>query len=539
MPLLDIENLRTITPDSEPSGAPLTCDVLIVGGGVGGVAAATALLKRGFSVIVTEPTRSVGGQFTSQLVPVPDESNAIERDPGSSTRAYRDLRRATRDHYASIPNVVDGAAANIGQCWVSRVSGTPDIWERLMRDRIADVQALLTRKSLFRVGSTADAVTWADVADLDSGRLQRIRPHFLLDATEDGSALAMAGLPTVVGQEPWSAFHEPHAPDTAHPEWIQSFTYCFTVRWAGQNEPLPRIERPAEYEAFRALGEYTLDYVYSDPPRIVTYHMLDTAPGAAGPFWSYRRLLASGSFAGGVSPIEDIALVNWRGNDFNDETYLDKPVAEQLRVLRRGKAFAQGFLYWLQTECPRDDGMGFGYPEIQPAALPGVGPDGFALHPYVRESRRLHARFTLTENHLLPAPEDPDARWGTLFADSVGCAQYAVDIHPAKGEPHRLARALPYHVPLGAFLTAAGPRNVLPAAKNIGASRLALASARMHPTEWLIGEVSGTLAAICLARGLIDPATVREDPALLSDFQRDLRTAGIALSWAEILNGGG
>ena len=57
--------------------------------------------------------------------------------------------------------------------------------------------------------------------------------------------------------------------------------------------------------------------------------------------------------------------MNWRGNDFHEESSLGKPLAEQARILERGKAFAQGFLYWLQTECPRDDGSGFGYPEIQ------------------------------------------------------------------------------------------------------------------------------------------------------------------------------
>jgi hypothetical protein len=141
----------------------------------------------------------------------------------------------------------------------------------------------------------------------------------------------------------------------------------------------------------------------------------------------------------------------------------------------------------------------------------------------------------LNENHLVASPDKPDAKWGTEFADSVGCALYAVDIHPAKGEPHLLFPALPYHIPLGSLLPAAGPVNVLPAAKNFGASRLALASARMHPTEWLIGEVAGSLAAFCLQNNVDDPAQVRNTPALLSAFQDDLRAHGVTLNWSEIL----
>jgi hypothetical protein len=536
-PVLDIENLRLVTPNPAPTHQ-LTCDVLVVGGGTGGVAAAEALIRRGLRVIVTEPTHSIGGQFTSQLVPVPDESLHIEREPGTSTGAYRRLRAEIRAHYATQPDVLTGASENIGGCWVSRVSGTPDVWEGLLRNRLEGAEAILTSHQIVQTTVTDNVFRHADFVDLTDGTVIRISASFLLDATEDGTPLDLAGLPTIIGQESRSDYDEADAPPEAHPEWVQSFTYCFAVRWAGPKERLIVIAPPDEYETFKAMGEYTLDYEYSHPPRTVTYQVLEKAEGGGGPFWTYRRLLAASSFVGGSSPIGDVALINWRGNDFNDETYLGKSPEEQRRILQRGKAFAQGFLYWLQTECPRDDTSGFGYPEMQLVTghqIDGIGSDGFALHPYVRESRRLLSQFPLTENHLTAGLQE-GASWGTEFVDSVGCAYYPMDIHPSRDEPPLLARALPYHIPLGAFLGRSGPANVLPAAKNFGASRLALASARMHPTEWLIGEVAGTLAAFCLKRGLLVPSVVRETPELLADFQTELRLAGIALHWSEILN---
>ncbi|MES2460433.1 MAG: FAD-dependent oxidoreductase [Armatimonadota bacterium] len=535
--VLDIEKLRLVTPNEAPS-EHLECDVLVVGGGTGGVAAAEALIRRGVRVIVTEPTSSVGGQFTSQLVPVPDESFHIESEPGTSTASYRRLRAEARAFYAAQPQVLPGAGDNIGGCWVSRVSATPDVWEHLMRNRLQGAEAVLTRHQLVQVTRDSTLFRHADIVDLDSGGVTRIAASFLLDATEDGDALDLAGLPTIIGQESQDEYGEEDAPQEAHPEWVQSFTYCFAVRWAGPEEALDTVAPPEEYETFRAIGEYTLDYQYSHPNRTVTYQILDKAEGGGGPFWTYRRLLAASSFEGGASPVGDVALINWRGNDFNDETYLGKTPLEQLRVLQRGKAFAQGFLYWLQTECPRDDGSGFGYPELQLVTgqeMPGIGEDGFALHPYVRESRRLLPQFPLTARHLTAGLHE-GASWGTEFMDSVGCAYYSIDIHPSKNEPHLLARALPYHIPLGAFITRSGLVNVLPAAKNFGASRMALASARMHPTEWLIGEVAGTLAAFCLQRGLTAPSVVRETPEILADFQTELRQSGIALHWSEILN---
>ena len=56
----------------------LACEVLVVGGGCGGVAAALAASDMGRPVILTEGTTWLGGQMTSQAVP-PDEHPWVER----------------------------------------------------------------------------------------------------------------------------------------------------------------------------------------------------------------------------------------------------------------------------------------------------------------------------------------------------------------------------------------------------------------------------------------------------------------------------
>ena len=67
----------------------LHCDILIVGAGLGGVAAALAALRLGKSVILTEETDWIGGQMTAQAVP-PDEHPWIETT--GCTASYRRLR---------------------------------------------------------------------------------------------------------------------------------------------------------------------------------------------------------------------------------------------------------------------------------------------------------------------------------------------------------------------------------------------------------------------------------------------------------------
>jgi hypothetical protein len=538
--VVDVQDLKVVTAGRFPSETP-TCQALVIGGGLGGVAAAQDLALQGISVILSEQTSHLGGQLTAQGLGTPDENRFIEQDPGTGTTHYQELRDQIRLYYGLTHGIVTGRAANVGQCWVSRISAEPHIWEQAIRDRLAPlmgphgIQAILTRSQLLDIQRYPGngQISYADFVNLDTGRIVRIGAQYILDATETGAALAMAGSPWTIGQEAQSAYGEPDAPPVAHPDWVQSFTYDFVVRWT-PNSPQPIIPKPADYEAFQALGQYTLTYSYPPPRGPVTYQMFHQAPRSGGPFWTYRRLIAAKSFVGNPQYSEDIALINWRGNDFPLENFIGKTPSEQIRILTEAKAFAQGFLYWLQTACPRDDG-GFGYPEIQPAG-DVLGGDGFAPAPYIRESRRLLAVTTLAENDLIVPPNDPNAVTGMDFPDAVGIALYDIDIHPHAGEPPLLRAVLPYELPLGAFIPRSGPTNIIPAALDIGASRLAAASARTHPIEWLCGEIAGHLAAFCLQQD-VTPNQVRDTPALLHAFQTQLEAGGITTRWSEFLPG--
>ena len=75
--------------------AMITCEVLVVGGGTGGVAAALAAARRGRRVHLLEETDWLGGQLTAQGVSALDEHEHIEAFGG--TASYYALReRAAR-----------------------------------------------------------------------------------------------------------------------------------------------------------------------------------------------------------------------------------------------------------------------------------------------------------------------------------------------------------------------------------------------------------------------------------------------------------
>ncbi|MCX8213461.1 MAG: FAD-dependent oxidoreductase, partial [SAR202 cluster bacterium] len=118
--------LVAVRPVGEETTKMVECDVLVVGGGMGGVAAAWAAARRGKSVHLLEETDWLGGQITSQGVSALDEHEHIEGFGG--TRTYYALREAIRDHYRSLLSVPEGDGPfNPGSSWVSRLAFEPQV----------------------------------------------------------------------------------------------------------------------------------------------------------------------------------------------------------------------------------------------------------------------------------------------------------------------------------------------------------------------------------------------------------------------------
>jgi hypothetical protein len=160
------------------------------------------------------------------------------------------------------------------------------------------------------------------------------------------------------------------------------------------------------------------------------------------------------------------------------------------------------------------------------------------MAPYVRESRRIKALFTVTENHV-----GVDARSKLLgkrpgefaaekFTDSVGTGSYRIDLHPSSGGDNYIdVSSLPFQIPLGALIPER-VENLSPACKNLGTTHITNGCYRLHPVEWSIGEAVGELAAFCLTRKKA-PRQVRKDAKLLADYQAQLVKAGSDLDWPE------
>ena len=97
-------------------------EVLVVGGGLGGVAAALAALELGAQVVLTEEFDWLGGQLTTQGVPL-DEGPWIESGVGS--RSGSGAGGANRSICASVARCWFSSASSVARAWRTRDDGMP------------------------------------------------------------------------------------------------------------------------------------------------------------------------------------------------------------------------------------------------------------------------------------------------------------------------------------------------------------------------------------------------------------------------------
>jgi hypothetical protein len=246
--------------------------------------------------------------------------------------------------------------------------------------------------------------------------------------------------------------------------------------------------------------------------------------------WTYRRILARANCEPGVYA-SDISLVNWPQNDYWLGDLLTATPEEKQEFQRQGRQLSLSLLYWMQTEAPRRDGKQ-GWKGLRLRKDVVGTEDGLAKAPYIRESRRIQAEFTVLEQHV-GAEMREDQSSAAVFEDSVGVGCYRIDLHPAVGGTNYIdVGSLPFQIPLGALLPER-VENLLPAAKNIGTTHITNGCYRLHPVEWNIGEAAGALAAHAILTRQ-SPRAMRKNKKLLEAFQALLRDQGFELEWPRI-----
>ena len=520
-------------------------DVLIAGGGVGGCAAALAVARAGFNVILTEETDWIGGQLTSQAVP-PDEHGWIEKF--GCTRTYRQFRNDVRQFYFKNSPLTENARnnkfLNPGNGWVSPLCHEPRVALSVIEAMLQPFTSsgkltILKEHRAISAETNGDKISQVKIENLRNGVEISISADYFLDGSELGDLLPLTGTEFVTGAESKSETGEPSAKEIAEPNNVQAFSVCFAMsHYEKENHT---IEKPENYEYWRdfvpdlkpawtgKLFSWTISHPRTMQPHTYRFSPDNENGKVFSGLWTYRRILDRKNFVEGTFD-SDITLVNVPMLDYLGGDICNASEDEKRKHLQAAKQQSLSFLYWMQTAAPREDGkLGFSGLKLRGDVV-GNTIDGLAKAAYIRESRRIKAKFTILEQHVSESSR-PNQNRAEQFTDSVGVGYYRIDLHPSTGGDNYVdVGSLPFQIPLGALIPER-VRNLIPACKNIGTTHITNGCYRLHPIEWNIGEAAGTLAAFCL-ENKTEPHSVYENETELADFQKLLVSNGFELEWS-------
>ncbi|RZM82248.1 FAD-dependent oxidoreductase [Leptolyngbya iicbica] len=424
----------------------VACDLLIVGGGLSGTAAAYQALKAGHTVCLTEMTDWVGGQISSQGTTALDESRR-QRQLLFYPAGYNELRQRVEAKYGEL---------DPGRCWVSATCFLPYDAHAILFDMLEDAADeghgvlkwfpnTVPKELEFSADGTQivsmvgiqhrpqpgtpplnteplsavieDFYTYEDSARFAKSAIQFVPPGnppegpadwYVIEATETGELIAMADVPYRLGLDPKSHLN-PSSPVTEQdPYCTQGFTYTFAMEKT-EEPTIPAVpEYYPQYEPYFS-WEQVRDFDAQDYYDFV---------------FTYRRIWAAEperteTIAGVPRPRPgDISMQNWTwGNDYRPGNAVDNLIYshDQLaelgqlepggwlgglrqETLRRGEENAISYYYWMvigEGDSQLDDSLK--EPVLNSRYVSGYDSPmgtahGLSKFPYIREARRIVGR---------------------------------------------------------------------------------------------------------------------------------------------------
>ncbi|MGB5967506.1 MAG: FAD-dependent oxidoreductase [Spirulinaceae cyanobacterium] len=435
----------------------LTTDILVVGGGTGGTAAAIQAARCGIKTVLVSEFSWLGGMLTSAGVCAPDGNELVPWQTGLWGAFLRELKARQK-----------GGLAN---SWVSMFSYHPQVGAKIFADWVEALPNLHWIKGQIplEVLCKENRVTGIRFADF------LIKAQITLDGTELGELLALANVPSRWGWELQNEFNEPSAPTSENELTkrypVQSPTWVVMLQDYGQCKEAPEIEaeeKNAFEGAWQGYGEEK--------------------------FLNYGRLPG------------DLFMLNWPqcGNDYGENLQrLIKSEAAKKEFHQEAINHSLSFARYIQTHFGKRYGLANG---IFPHSL---GNGALALHPYYRESRRLLGLEIVTERDILPIEGGcvaPLSKTDKGKVSSIAVGNYANDHHyPGRDfslQPKSLIwggrwTGTPFTIPYHALIPAS-TEGLLVCEKNISVSHIANGCTRLQPLVMNIGQAAGMAAALCL-----------------------------------------
>jgi hypothetical protein len=439
----------------------LRTQVLVVGGGAGGTAAAIQAARRGAQTILVSEFSWLGGMLTAAGVSVPDGNELAAFQTGIWGAFLRELRSRH--------------SQGLDHAWVSFFAYDPRIGAEILADWVKALPNLrwVQQQVPLSVEKQSNCLTAVQFTDY------RITAEIILDGTELGDLLALGDIPHRWGWEWQSEWGEPSAPVAAN---------AMTQKYP--------VQAPTWVVILQDFG--TVAPEIAAPP-------IDTPDLFQGTWEGYGKaaFLNYGRLPG------DRFMLNWpqQGNDYGVGVgrLIESESAKQA-FLQEAYWHSQSFARFVQQELGRQ----YGLAEIFPAEA-GLGGGAFGLHPYYRESRLLRGLAIVREQDILPTqgnvaalPLDHRQR-----CESIAIGNYANDHHYPGHDFPLAAKSLrwggrwtgtPFTLPYRCLIPEA-IEGLLVCEKNISVSHIANGATRLQPVVLGIGQAAGMAAALCVERG--------------------------------------
>ena len=424
------------------------CELLVVGGGLSGVAASYEALLAGKTVCMSEITDWVGGQISAQGTSALDE-RTTQRSRLFFPKGYLEFRERIAEYYDEL---------NPGDCWVSESCFLPRDAHQVMWEQLQDAEKrgngtlkwfpativkdltieavpgegtgkqitsaiaiqhspkseYLPLNTLPLSSTIEDAYSYEDsskfskeiIRFVPASSSEQAADWYVIEATETGEIVGLADVPYRLGVDPLSSYEPSSSSIDGDPYCTQGFTYTFAME--ATEEPQEQ-SKPPFYARHKNYYSYELERL-ADFDLVFTYRRI----------WSPQK--GEPEKFGGIeftAPTPgDISMQNWTwGNDYRPGTAEDNLVytRQQLartgqlepggwlgglrtRTLDRGEDHALGYYYWLvKGETDSQLGNGVKKPHPNHRLLKGLESPmgtahGLSKYPYIREGRRIIGR---------------------------------------------------------------------------------------------------------------------------------------------------
>ncbi|NJL47792.1 MAG: FAD-dependent oxidoreductase [Leptolyngbyaceae cyanobacterium SM2_5_2] len=569
-----------------------SCEVVVIGGTLGGVAAASHAMRTGITTCVIELTPWLGGQISSQGVSAIDESRAMrwQRNFSPSWDAFKALIQRQPVYlpdWTGLPSQLPVHKTN--SCWVGELCFSPkagataaEMWLREAAQAAPNsrwaTSTAFKGAAFDATGRTITAIYGVrriprDPNYVPTGRLSeelgewyswsdsdrynkipiRLQPPpgrrmIVIDATDTGELVGWANLPHRLGSDSQAFTGEVNAPPRDNPDCTQAYTYPFvlaTLDDKGESlRDLQKVE-PAFTKAEHR-GEFDLE----------GFQFFNT-----GSVFNYRRIVSQvpGDSNVNITRPGEMTLINWnKGNDWH---FMDPPLVlteEDLRLsgqkqnwmgglstesLKYGEIHALMFADWLmEREATSKLPLTFLRGEDAPLGTQS----GLSMVPYIREGRRILGRPAYGQESFMAVEVDlrEDMTGGRDFSPTaVALAHYDIDIHgcryrawrpsyEAAGASIKEFVVRPLQIPLEA-LVPQGVDNVLIGGKGIAVSHIVNGVTRVHYGEWSIGGAAGATAGWLLRYGKPDDLTPSQIVVTgqMPSLQAFLMQQGLRFMW--------